>query len=64
MGVLANGCALGHRSDDLLAEVLGVRARETNPVDPLDRVDGPQKLAELGSNVGNEVPPPGVHVLA
>ena len=48
--VLADGVALGHRGDHRLAEVLRVRAREADPLDPVDRVAGAQQLAELGAD--------------
>ena len=62
--VLADGIALGHRGDDGLAEVFRVRAREADPLDPVDRIAGAQELAELGPDVGREVAAPGVDVLA
>ncbi len=46
--VLADRVALGDRGDHRLAEVLRVRAREADPLDPVDGVAGPQQLAELG----------------
>src|SRR5579883_781852 len=62
--VLADRVALGDRGDHRLAEVLRVRAREPDPLDPLDGVAGAQELAEVGPELGREVPPPRVHVLA
>ena len=62
--VLADGVALGHGGDHGIAEVLRVRAREADPLDPLDRVAGAQELAELGLELGTQVASPGVHVLA
>ena len=62
--MLADGVALGHRGDDRLAEVLRMRAREADPLDPVDRVAGAQELAELGADVGREIAAPGVDVLA
>ena len=41
-----------------------MRAREANPLDPVDRVAGAQQLAELGADVGCEIAAPGVDVLA
>ena len=64
MDVLADGVALGHRRDHRVAEVLRVRAREADPLDPLDGVAGAQQLAELGVEVGAQVAAPRVHVLA
>ena len=64
MHVLADRLALGHRRDHRLAEVLRVRAREADPLDPVDRVAGAQQLAELRAQVGREVAAPRVHVLA
>ena len=52
VSVLADGVALGHRGDDGRPEVLRVRARETDAVDPVDVVHGTQELAELRANVG------------
>ncbi len=49
---------------DRLAEVLRVRAREADALDPLDRVAGAQELAELGADLRREVAAPRVHVLA
>ena len=51
MDVLAHRGALGHRGDHRLAEVLRVRAREADPLDPVDGVAGAQQLAELGAEV-------------
>ena len=48
MHVLADGAALGDRGDHRLAEVLRVRAREADALDPVDGVAGAQELAELG----------------
>ena len=62
--VLADGVALGHRRDHGLAEVLRVRAREADPLDPVDRVAGAQQLAELGLELGAQVAAPRVDVLA
>src|SRR5262249_30294545 len=58
------GVALRHRRDHRRAEVLGMRAREPDPLDPVDRVAGAKELAELGSDVRDEVPSPRVDVLA
>ena len=57
MDVLADGVALDHRRDDGVAEVLRVRAREADPVDPLDRVACAQELAELGLELGRRSRP-------
>ena len=46
------------------SEVLRVRAREPDSLDPAHRVASAQELAELGDDVGREVAAPGVHVLA
>ena len=62
--VLADRRALGHRLDHRAAEVLRVRAREADALDPLDRVARAQQLAELGVDVGQQVAAPGVDVLA
>ena len=62
--MLAHGLAIGHCLDDRLAEVLRVRAREADPVNALDGVDGTKQLTELGAEVGQEVASPRVHVLA
>ena len=47
MGVLADGRALRHRLDHRTAEVLGVRRREADPLDPVDGVAGAEQVAEL-----------------
>ena len=49
MRVLADGVALGHRGDDVGAEVLRVRAREADALDPVDGIDGAQQLGEVGA---------------
>ena len=64
MDVLADGVALGDRRDHRLAEVLRMRAREADPLDPVDRVAGAEQLAELGVELGREVAAPRVDVLA
>ena len=64
MDLLADGGGLGHRRDHGLAEVLRVRAREADALDPVDGVAGAQQLAELRPQVGEQVAPPRVHVLA
>ena len=46
--VLADGAALCHRGDHGVTEVLGVRTRESDPLDSVDGVARPQQLAELG----------------
>ena len=61
--MLAHCVAFDHGGDDGVAEVLRVRAREADPVDPVHRVAGAQELAELGLELGTQVAPPGVHVL-
>ena len=50
MDVLADGVALGDRGDHRLAEVLRVRAREADALDPVDGVARAQQLAELGAD--------------
>ena len=62
--MLADGVALGHRLDHRLAEVLRMRAREADALDPVDRVAGPQQLAELGVDLRPQVAAPRVDVLA
>ena len=62
--VLADRRALRDRRDHRLAEVLRMRAREADALDPLDRVAGAEELAELGREVRPEVAAPRVHVLA
>ena len=49
--VLAHCGALGHRGDDVAAEVLRVRAREADPLDPGDCVDRAQELREARAHV-------------
>src|SRR5919197_4376322 len=61
--MLANRVALRHRLDHGPPEVLGVRAREADPLDPLDRIAGTEELAELGPDLRQQVPSPGVDVL-
>ena len=51
MGVLAHGGALGHRGDDVAAEVLRVRTREADPLDPGDGVDRAEELLEARAHV-------------
>ena len=63
--VLAHRVALGHRRDGLGAEVLGVRRREANAVDAVDRVERAQQVGELRTVLpGAEVAAVGVDVLA
>ena len=62
--MLAHRRALGHRGDHGRAEVLRVRAREPDSLDPFDRVAGAQQLAELRHEGRREVAPPRVDVLA
>ena len=64
MRVFADGVALGHRGDDGCAEVLRVRAREADALDAVDVVHRAQELAELRADVGQQVSPPRVDVLA
>ncbi len=52
MRVLADRRALGHGGDHLAAEVLRMRAREADPLDPFDRVAGAQELTEPGLHIG------------
>src|SRR5919197_1648636 len=63
MRVLAHGRALCHRLDHRPPEVLRVRAREADPLDPLDRVARAEELAELGADLRQEIASPRVHVL-
>ena len=63
MSVLAEGVAVGHRGDHLAAEVLGMRAREADPLDAVDRVARAEELAELRLHVREEVTSPRVDVL-
>ena len=51
MRVLADRGTLGHRGDDVAAEVLRVRAREADPLDPGDGVDRAQELGEARADV-------------
>ena len=51
MDVLADGVAFGHRGDHRVAEVLRVRAREADALDPVDGVARAQQLAELGVEI-------------
>ncbi len=62
--LLADRVALGDRGDHRLAEVLRMRAREADPLDPVDCVAGAEQLAELGVELGREVAAPRVDVLA
>ncbi len=64
MHVLADRSALCDRGDHRLAEVLRMRAREADALDPLDSVAGAEQLAELGRDLGDEVTTPRVDVLA
>ncbi len=64
VGVLAHGRTLRHGGDHVGAEVLRVRAREANPLDAVDRVDGAQQLCEARLGVRREVATVGVDVLA
>ena len=62
--VLAHRGALGHRRDHRLAEVLRVRAREADALDPRHRVARTQELAELRRDLRAQVAAPRVDVLA
>ena len=62
--VLADGAALSQCRDHRLSEVLRVRAREADALDPAHGVAGAEELAELGANIGREVASPRVDVLA
>src|SRR5439155_17075205 len=62
--LLANRGALGNRVDHRPAEILRMRTREADPLDPLDGVAGAQQLAELRAEPGSEIAPPRVDVLA
>src|SRR5438132_13691685 len=53
-----------HRFDHRPAEVLRVRAREADPLDPVDGVAGAQELAELDPGLERQVSTVRVHVLA
>ena len=64
MDVLADARTLGERRDDGSAEVLGMRAREADPVDPGDGVARAEELAELGPDVREKIASPGVDVLS
>src|SRR4051794_18242076 len=61
--VLAHRRELRMGADDVLAHVLGVRARVAQAVEPRDRVQGAQQLGE-GAALGTQVAPVGVDVLA
>jgi hypothetical protein len=63
VNVLADCAALRHRRDYGISEVLGMRAREADPVDAVHSVERAQKLAELRRELRGEVAAPGVHVL-
>ncbi len=63
MCVLADRLALGHGGDHVGPEVLGVRAREADALDPRDGVAGPQQLGEARLDVWSQVAAPGVDVL-
>ena len=56
--VLADGIALGHRSNHGLAKVLRVRAREADACDSVDGIARAEQLTELGPDVRREVAPP------
>ena len=61
--VLADRGQLGVGADDVLAHVLGVRARVAQAVEPVDGVQRVQQLGE-GAPVRTQVAPVGVDVLA
>ena len=62
--VLADGGALGHRGDHRLAEVLRVRAREADPLDPRRPRRRHGGARRTRSRAPAEVAAPGVDVLA
>src|SRR3954454_6877066 len=62
--MLTDRVAFGHRFDHRASEILRVRARETDPVDSLDGVAGTEQLAEVGADLGQQVAPVRVDVLA
>ena len=65
MDVLADGVALGDRGDHRLAEVLRVRAREADALDPVDRVAVARSSSPNSVRIaGREVAAPRVDVLA
>ena len=55
--MLADRVAVGDRRDHRLSEVLGVRAREADPTDPVHVGTSAQQLAELGASARSEVSP-------
>ena len=63
MRVLADAPTLGHGRDHRLAEVLRMRAREADALDPVHVVARTQKLAEVRTERRREVAAPRVHVL-
>ena len=63
MCVLADRFALCHGGDHVAAEVLRVRARETDPLDSLDPIAGVQQLGEGPALARGQVAPVGVDVL-
>src|SRR2546425_4138134 len=62
--MLADGGALGHRVDHGPPKVLRVWAGEADALDALDRVARPEQLADLRPDLGREIAPPRVDVLA
>src|SRR5262245_20772497 len=64
MDVLADTRTVLHRIDHRLPEVLGVRAREADPLDARYSVARAQELAELHADLGCEVSSPRIDVLA
>src|SRR3954454_21512915 len=63
MYVLADSGQLGVRADHVLANVLGVRARVANALDPVDRIDQLQQLRKGRLRALREVAPVGADVL-
>ena len=61
--MLAHARALSHRRDHRLAKVLRVGAREAHALDPLDRIAGPEQLAEFRVERRSEITAPRVDVL-
>ena len=53
--VLAHGRGLGHRRERLRPHVLGVRAGEPHPPDPVDGADDPQQIGEQRAHASGRV---------